>query len=260
MEVVRWKGPDVLVIGWIPFGMRAPAGGAYGGFAGRTLFHSGNPPPPHGFGGHAGFDAWRHSPGNPVGTREYRAALYLEGVVAEFPEAAPPRIDRRANGRFLGHTPLRMYAAGWNIGRILPQFMEYSAGAGPRRTPPAANADPWGSWAELRYRADFKLGWLPNVMGRVLTGSWAPYAWCEIQYRIDRDGGVRVIVEGSAIPSQRLYIDWQTPSPASGVVPEHDMRGATKPRVDGFIRTAGWGCKPAPRGSSLSWRGRAQPC
>lgn len=263
MGVARWRGPDVLVVGWIPFSMREPEGWAPGfGPAGRLLFQSGNPQPPPSFGDRDGFSGWRYSAVNPVGSKEFRAALYLEGVVAEFPEGAPPRLDRRANGAFLGYTPLRAYAAGINLAATLPQAAQYTKGTGPRLKPVPHVDQDTGSWAEFRYRAEFKLSSLPNLMGRVLTGAWAPYAWCEIAYRVHRRGEVEVRVDGSAIPSQRLYVDWSTPptEPTAGVVPEYDMRDATPESVAGFLQTMGWGCKPAPRASLLTWRGMAVPC
>ncbi|HEU4558738.1 MAG TPA: hypothetical protein VFS20_12850 [Longimicrobium sp.] len=263
MGVTRWRGPDVLVVGWIPFSMGAPAGwGSGSGFTGRLLFQSGNPQPPPSFGGQDGFSGWRYGVANPFGSKEFRAALYLGGVVAEFPEGAPPRMDREANGAFLGYTPLRVYAAGINLAAILPQVTQYTKGTGPRLSPVLHVDQDTGSWAEFRYRAEFKLSPLPNVAGRALTGAWAPYAWCEIAYRLHRRGEVEVRVDGSAIPSQRLYIDWSTPraDPTTGVVPEHDMRDATPEDVAGFLRTTGWGCKPAPRASLLTWRGMAAPC
>jgi hypothetical protein len=262
VETIRWRGPDVLVIGWIPFSKEVPEGAGYeSDAASRLLFRSGNPQPPLRFEDYVGFAGWRHSAANPSGTKEYRAALYMEDVVAEFADGAPPRVDRRANGAFLGYTPLRLYAAGTNLTGILPRVAQYTRGTGPYLLPTAVVDERTGAWAELRYRAEFKLSPLPNTIGRALTGAWAPYAWCEISYRVYRTGDVEVRVFGSAIPSQRLYVDWAMPpaDPAGGVVPEYDMREAAAATVAGFIRTTGWGCKPAPGASLLTWRGEAVP-
>ena len=94
-----------------------------------------------------------------------------------------------------------------------------------------------------------------NLLSRVTTGSWAPYAWCEIVYSMDSDGNVDVTVDGSAIPSQRLYVDWAKPAanPVIGIVPEYDMLTASAADVAGFIKTAGWGCRPAGGAQRLTW-------
>ncbi len=262
MAALRWRGPDVLVVGWIPFHIHPPpAPGFPVGLGTSLLFWSGNPVPPIAFAGYAGFANWLH-PKNPIGTKEYRAAIYLEGVAAEFPDdESPPRADRTANGSFIGYTPLRLFVGGANVAATLPQVAQYLKGTGPLSAPPAATPDPAGNWVELRYRAEFKLSGLPNVISRAITGAWAPYAWCEIAYRFDRAGQVGVRVDGSAIPSQRLYVNWTTPAgnAAAGISAEHDMLTANPAAVTGFLQTAGWGCRPAPVGSQLTWRGPASP-
>ncbi len=113
---------------------------------------------------------------------------------------------------------------------------------------------------ELRYRAEFKLSVFTNLGARLFTGHWAPYAWCELVYRFHKTKKIEISVEGSSIPSQRLYIDWKlpAPAPAAGIVPEYNMLDASPPQVDGFVLTKNWGCKPAPdRGNQLLWQGQA---
>lgn len=261
MVASRWMGPDVLVIGWIPFSFNRPqaASGYSNDLATKLLFQSGNPSPPIGFAGYEGFTAWRHNPQNPVGSKDYRAALYLQGVAAEFQKNAPPRVDCANYGLFPGYTPMRLFTGGVNVLGIFPQFAQYTPGTGPLREPVIIQGDLGSQTIELRYRAEFKVSRAPNAVARVLTGSWAPYAWCEVRYRFHSSGEVRVAVHGSGIPSQRLYIDWATPDPDSGrdIIPEYDMQTASAGTIAGFIKTLGWGCKPAPQGSLLTWRGRA---
>lgn len=259
MAITEWKGPDVLVVGWIPFHLKPPfAPGFPPGFATTALFQAGNDDPPVTFAGYQGFADWLH-PKNAKGTKEYRAAIYLEGVTSRFSDdGSPPRIDRRANGSFIGYTPLRLYLGGVNILATLPRAPQYKKGTGPVFSPTVAR-DPAGKWVELRYRAEFKLSWLTNLVGRVLTGQWAPFAWCEIQYRFEESGQVAVTVVGSAIPSARLYVGWTRPSssPVSGTVPEYNMLTADQAAVAGFIQTQGKGCLPAPEKARLSWAGKA---
>lgn len=256
-----WKGPDTLVVGWIPFAM--DGGSAAAGFPSgpgtSLLFQSGNPAPPIGFAGHVGFTGWLH-PCNLIGTKEYRAALYLKDIVAEFPANGAPAI-RAADGSFVGYTPIRMFFGGANVAAMLPQLSQYTRGTG-TYFPPLPEVDPDGEWIAIRYRAEFKLSRLPNLLSRVLVGAWAPYAWCEILYRVHVSGEVEIQVQGSAVPSQRVYVDWSMPpdDAAMGIQPEYDMRAANAAEVLGFIKTVGWGCKPAPGRLRLTWRGRAQAC
>lgn len=252
MAVQTWMGPDVLVIGWVPFQERAPWPTGYPrGRATKLLFQAGNPDPPVKFGGFAGFADWAY-PLNPVGTREYRVALSLSAVRAEFAPGARPRIFG-APDALIGFTPFRLLWNGRNLADLLPQFAAYDAGIG-RVGDLVSAVDPAGEWVEMRFRVEFKLAWLGNLVGRLLTGAWAPHAWCEVRYHVDRSGGIVVRVQGSAVPSQRLYVDWDWPGTTSC---QYDMRRARRKRVNGFLKKVGWGCRPAPRTSQLHWRGQA---
>jgi hypothetical protein len=260
--MARWKGPDVLVVGWIPFHTDPPqVSGFPAGIATTALFHSGNPPPPEAFDDYAGFASWLY-PKNPNGTKEYRAAIYLEGVVAEFPDDdSPPQADRTANGCFIGFTPSRLFIGGTNILAALPRFPSFMQGIGP---PPGLtlSRDRAGRWVELCYRAEFKLCWLASLISKMLTQYWPPHAWCEIRYRFSKSGRIDILVKASAIPSLRLYIDWNRPvnDPPAGIRPEYDMLAAKPAEVAGFIKTSGWGCRPAPPGGvQLVWQGDASP-
>ncbi len=258
MAVVHFRGPDVLVIGWIPFHMTPPAAAGFpAGAATTALFNSGNPKPPIAFRGYAGFADWIH-PVFLVGSQEYRAAVYLEAVEAEFPDdGSAPRADYGNKGAFPGYTPYRLFSGTRNILRAIPYMPRYGHGYGPQHMPTLAR-DPGGNWVELHYKAEFKLSYLGNMGSRLLTHFWAPYAWCEIIYRFERTGHIDIRVEGSAIPNRWLYISWSVPSVQAGIVPEYDMLTAPFPNVQGFIRTSGWGCSPAPPdpNSDLRWSGQ----
>jgi hypothetical protein len=258
VATIHLRGPDVLVIGWIPFFLNNPPAPRYPpGLSTTMLFQSGNPDPPIAFSGYDGFNNWNY-PGLLVGTKEYRAAVYLQEIEAKFySDGSPPEADWGPSGALPGYTPLRTFAGSRNIvpnNRLMPA---YSAGHGPAFTP-RSSSDPAGAWVEVSYRAEFKLSWLPNVFARVLTGFWAPYAWCEIFYRFNKDKTVSIRVEGSAIPNTALYVDWKIPATQKEIDPVYSMLGASQNDVLGFIQTAGWGCKPAPRRpGSLTWAGQA---
>ncbi len=154
--------------------------------------------------------------------------------------------------------PLENSGEGIPACRCLPSLPQYGAGYGVRFLPTSV-PDLAGNWVELRYRAEFKLSWLPNLFSRILTNAWAPYAWCEIVYRFDKSGQITIQVDGSAIPSRCLDIDWVVPqaNPGVGIVPEYDMLTANQASVVGFLQTAGRGCQPAPSApaSQLRWSG-----
>jgi hypothetical protein len=258
---IRYRGPDVLVIGWIPFHLHPPALAGYpAGLATQMLFNSGNPNPPIAFDGYGGFENWIH-PGFLVGTKEYRAALYMQEIAAAFhDDGSPPSADCGPYDTFLGYTPYRFFVGNRNVlagNRTLP---DYGCGYGPKQDPyfvvdPTGN----GNWVELRYRAEFKLSRLANLLSRALTGFWAPYAWCEIVCRFERNGNLSIVVNGTAVPSQRLYVNWRIPPTTPTVTPVYDMRNAAFVNVNGFIQNAGWGCTPAPQASHLQWSGNADP-
>jgi hypothetical protein len=258
VAAIRFRGPDVLVIGWIPFHLNPPALAGYpAGTATTMLLNSGNPNPPIAFAGYDGFENWMH-PGFLVGSKEYRAAIYLRGVAAEFlDDGSPPRADCGPFWAYPGYTPYRYFVGTRNLLARNPLLPHYGTGYGPQYSPISV-PDPAGNWVELRYRAEFKLSWLPNLLSRMLTNSWAPYAWCEICYRFDRKGTVSIRVDGTAIPSQWLYISWKVPPPnPPATVPTYDMLGAALANVNGFLQTIGWGCRPAPAASQLTWSGPA---
>ena len=77
---VCWKGPDVLLLGWVPYFQdetALPAGhGFSNGLAARFLFQCGNPDPPLSFGTYKGFTNWRHSATNPVGARSTESRFF----------------------------------------------------------------------------------------------------------------------------------------------------------------------------------------
>jgi hypothetical protein len=253
MSAKRVYGPDVLVIGWIPYFETPPEVSGYPrGASTKLLFNSGNPNPSESFGGYDAFASWL-SPLTPHGTKEYRAAVYIRNVSAEFQPFAEP-VVRHTENAFIGYTPIRLIAGGANILAEVPNLPRYASGVGPVRSS-QVTSNGSGTAVEIRYYVEFKLSRMMNLLSRVTTGSWAPYAWCEIVYSMDSDGNVDVTVDGSAVPSQRLYVDWAKPAakPVIGIVPEYDMLTASAADVAGFIKTAGWGCRPAGGAQRLTW-------
>ena len=251
MMAGRWKGPDILLVGWVPYYVDEAALPVGHGFpdalATRLLFQSGNPPPPPDFADYDDFALWIYGPQNPSGTKEYRIAMFLEGVHAEF-TATSARIDRTGNSAPMGYTPLRLQLGRTDVLRSLPKLPKYVKGTGP--VPSVQQLDfPGHPKIGLRYRAEFKLSRLANLVARIVTGSWAPYAWCEIDYTVTDSGTIEVTATGTVVPSQWLYVDWKRAK-------VHDMMTAPNAEIDAFIFTSE-GCKPAPRTSSLRWSGPA---
>lgn len=87
-----FRGPDLAVVGWIPYFDRIkdlPAGHNYqASLAMHLLFNSGNAEPPDEFaGGYNEFLSWLHS------RNDYRAALHISNVVCVMRKTSRPQVS-----------------------------------------------------------------------------------------------------------------------------------------------------------------------
>src|SRR5947209_3982359 len=111
MTTLCLRGPDVAIVGWIPFfdGIAdLPEGHNYQpSVAMHLLFNSGNHAPPDEFrGGYNDFVVWLRS------RRDYRGALYIRDVVLRYEENRPaPIISYQVEG-VMGYTPPRLILSG----------------------------------------------------------------------------------------------------------------------------------------------------
>lgn len=261
MATYEWHGPDVLVLGWIPFQLTGPYPWGWARRPGvKLLFLSGNPDPPPAFRDGAAFDAWI------ARTREYRVATMLRDVRVVFSDDAPP-VFYADPQEDIGWTPLlrlppvrRLEAAVARrprLRRFLEHLPVYERGRSQPLVATPARVDPAGDWVEYHHRVGLKLTYWADLFCRYTTGRWAPFARVDVVYRVTRAGEVTVEVHSTAAPSQRLYVDWR--SPAMGPSrSEHDMRRARRGRVTAFLESGKHECRPAPRSRRLWWRGPAR--
>jgi hypothetical protein len=78
----------------------------------------------------------------------------------------------------------------------------------------------------------FRLGRKPDMLGRLVGGHWAPWAWISILLELREDGHAAVAWKGSAFPSASLYVNEVKPS-------TYDVRGAKLDEIRKFINTTG---------------------
>ena len=105
MAVIRWKGPDVLVIGWIPFYLTPPVVPGYAQDFRRPCFSRAEiPNPPIAFSGYSGFANWLY-PLFAVGSKRIPSSFISGGCRSTFSGRWHRALaDRTANGTFPGFT------------------------------------------------------------------------------------------------------------------------------------------------------------
>ncbi len=157
----------------------------------KELFASGNSPvPPLTWSSHA--DYLSH-----LNSSEYRAAFFLKDV----------RVFRNSDGlvdatftevvddSYIGFTPMRLI-------KPLKILAHYSPGRG-RNTGVAVQRGL--DRVVLEQQIGFMLGRWTNVVNRLLTTFWAPYAWMRVRYELFEDGRAKCRVTGSCLPNQSFY-------------------------------------------------------
>ncbi len=260
--------PSVAAIGWIPFYLQLAdvPHNAYTASRGRLydlLFDSGNEDPDGDLGpdGRGFFDI--------IDRHDCRGALLLDGLRVTFgPQgpslnaASPRRLE------YVGSTPLRYLDRGVSP----PRKSNYPFH--PRS--PDVGGPPWAAKVPgvaaghgpltIVQRVEFRLGKLVEVAGGILSLGLrgAPYAWMEMNMTIRPDGTYRVELSGSAVPSQRLYVDWlgcDRPAcaqarGAQGHDMTYDMLDAPLGEMEGFLHAGRrffvGGAVPAPPRRSRS--------
>lgn len=231
------RGPDIAVVGRIPFYPdlgRLPPGHKYReSLATHLLFNSGNHEPPTEFASFDEFEAWLRA------RKDYRAALYIRDVTLRYEEGAVlPAVSYAARG-VMGYTPLRLVIAGKEL--TPPERFRHREGKSPNDFPlPIDSPLPNGVGSSILFRYQFKLSPVMDLIQRSITGRWAPSAWASIEYQIYRTRVVRLLVRGSAVPSQHIYIDWRRADHLG-----HDMMANAESEISGFMLETP-GCEDAP--------------
>jgi hypothetical protein len=247
-----FRGPDVAVVGWIPFFDRIkdlPAGHNYqASLATHLLFNSGNAEPPDEFtGGYNEFLGW-------LGSRQdYRGALYIRDVILRYDADKPaPIISFQAQG-IMGYTPPRLRIGGITL--TPPGRLARLKGVSPNDYPaPDVEPLPLHRGIKILFTYQFKLSPIMDKLQRAITGRWAPNAWAAIEYEIRSTGRVRIAVTGTAIPSQDVYVNWKR---VEGL--RFDMLQSSSWNIQGFmINTPG--CSDAPPVNDHFWDESASEC
>lgn len=199
------RGPDIAIVGWIPYSERVadlPAGHNYkASIAMQLLFNSGNEEPPKTFADHNAFMTWLRS------RKDYRGALYIHDVILRYEDGKPaPIISYQVEG-VMGYTPPRLKLPGIRLS--LPGRLGRLKGQSPNDyIQPLTRALPDNRGVSITFNYRFKLSPIMDILQRAITGRWAPNAWAGIDYEIRKDRAVRIATTGTAIPSQDVYVDW----------------------------------------------------
>lgn len=247
-----FRGPDIAVVGWIPYFDRIadlPIGHKYPpSVAMHLLFNSGNNEPPLEFsGGYNEFLSWLDI------RRDYRAALYVRDVMLRYEENKPaPIISFQAQG-IMGYTPPRLTLAGITV--ALPGRLGQLKGVSPNDyTDPTIEPLPDNRGVKILFTFQFKLSPMMDTLQRALTGRWAPNAWGAIEYELRSTGRTRIAVAGTSIPSQAVYVDWKRVDDL-----RFDMLESDAPAIRGFLNETA-GCADAPRAISRTRTEIASEC
>lgn len=188
------------------------------------LLGSGNQAPPREFAD--AIDFQRH-----LNTLDYRAAICIARPTLYLNhERQPMRLHFDAIAR-VGCTAVRANPLLW-----------YSAGVG--MSSGEISAD--GGRITIRLFIRMKLGPLGQVVARLQTNHWPPWATMAIEYTFDLRDDISVVrYLGTRIPSLRRYVGWQLDSEYRI---EHDLSAAA---YEGFIEAGG--CQDASAHGYSLW-------
>ena len=217
----------------------------------KLLFNSGNPTPRLSFSGFNEFEEWIF-PLNMLGTKEYRAALYIRDIHLRYSDDHPaPWVEFTADG-FVGFTPLRFMVSKFNL--MIAPFRRCEPGLGSFDIPeisPVTDSNGVDG-IQIKHQLQFKLNGKLDLFIRAITFRWAPSAWMEIDYRIYKSGSVEIRFLGSAIPSQAHYINWNG-------LDQNDMICDTSLQIIGFLDQSR-SCTKAPGELQFTWQSIDSPC
>ena len=192
------SGESVALVGWIP-GAKSRGHLAEGFLKSEwlndpsipILLGSGNQRPPQVLDrGPTGL--LRH-----LDTLDFRGAIALETPTLYIGNGKPIFLRGRALAR-PGLTPFRLGP------------YQYSAdGVGSR----CGDVFQDGGLVVVRIFLRMKLGFLGQLAAKAMTWHWPPWATLMVEYAFDtRNLGVAVSFSGTAVPSQRRYVDWKLES------------------------------------------------
>ena len=192
------SAPSTAAIGWIPYygcaeGLGdSPLRERYEReLAVRLLFASGNPEPQVEFPGDVRFV-------DRLGLGDFRAAIALRRPRLAINAQRQPVALRVGTLYRMGRTPMPI-----GRDRIQVQLLGREQARGGGRLRPDVRFSAEG--VEIRYEYLFKLGWLADLAGAVLTRKLAPFACMELRYSISCSGVAGLEVRSSVVPSICWY-------------------------------------------------------
>jgi hypothetical protein len=229
------RGESVAVIGWIPFfnePLQMPVGFLRSAWETEKsiawLFSAGNAGPPREF-ANGQTDLIRY-----LAMQEFRGALSL----------CEPRLSLSVGGKPVHLTFRTLARVGYTAVRIprLEGFRHYHEGVSTTSGAIAELSDR----VVIRLFLRMKLGFLGQAFGRILMGSWPPWATLMLEYEFDtRYQQARVEFSGTEFPSQTRYLDWRCDS--EYLLEEQ----VTKAGYDGFVNAGSCQDAMATRSSTL---------
>ena len=227
------SAPSTAAIGWIPYYGGAEALGdsplreRYEADAAvRLLFASGNPEPQAEFSGDARF-------ADRLRLGDFRAAVAVRRPRLALNAKRKPVAVRVGTLYRIGRTPVP-------FGREVVQLQLAGRELGPGTGCLLPDVRFSEEGVELRFEYLFKLGWLADLAGAVLTRKLAPFAWIELKYSISCNGLAGLEVRSSAVPSISWYGEEMGASGDSGVWRKLDgmeMEKKSDVEFGGFVDT-----------------------
>jgi hypothetical protein len=191
-------GESVAVIGWIPRTKRGddlPNGFLRKAWPDaksvRLLLKSGNQKPPNVF-ERGSSDLLRH-----LDSLDFRGAISLLTPTLYIANGRPVFLRGQALGR-TGYTPFRLGPNQYSSEGTASRFVDiYET----------------GDQVVIRIFLRMKLGRLGCLAAKAVTWNWPPWATMTVEYAFDtRRQTAEVTFSGTAVPSQRRYLDWRLDS------------------------------------------------
>jgi len=235
----RICGPSIAVTGWIPFGPfwvdSAPPDATWREALGyKLMFQSGNPEPPR----HASRQDFLRF----LKKKEFRGALALDNVSALLNEDGVLIGVEFDHFGMVGYTPLR-------VAPRTPRILLEGYGDGNF----AVALHPQQS-VSIEFWHSFKMSKFVDLTNSMITGARATSATAQVIYTFFSDKSVQIQIDGSAIPSQSITLDWRD------LVLAYDMKEASYEQANEFFNAGECNTAPVEVHYISQAMGRREPC
>jgi hypothetical protein len=222
-----FEGQTATLVGWIPFHpdqARLPEGFLRERYPRelniRLLLGSGNNPPPE------RFKSGRNDLLRYVASRDFRGAIAIDAPILHVDaNGKPVKFEFDVIAR-VGTTPMR--------GNQLPLAPDSAVWLSDGVSGALGEVEAEGKRVLIRVFLRLKLGLAGQIIGKITTRHWPPWATLSIDYAFDTEARVADIsFAGTAVPSQRRYVGWEV---CSSYEMDYDMGEAS---FDGFVQAGG---------------------